>query len=251
MPESFEFPGKYYEIIRKDFRNLAAETDFCSSYLPAGGGRVLDLGCGTGTNLRALAELGHECVGVDQSSLLLEYAAAAGGPPVEYVHRRAVDHETEAQFDLVMCVFVTLNYMRRDELAPPVMKVSRWLKPGGHLVLDIGHMLNFVENYQPYIIAHHERDGILITRMIRHVVNAHEANWRHEETILVRETDGTVGMYANFFDQMVLTGPEVRHLLSEADLKVESEFGSFRKDPPNRRGIGHLIFVATPAARGG
>lgn len=243
MTESFEFPGEYYEIIRRDFRNLAAETEFFTSYLPDGGGRVLDLGCGTGTNLRALHELGHACIGVDQSRNFIDYAKNAGGD-IEYVHVRAVDYTTSERFDLIYSVFVTLNYLRQDEVGPLLDKVRTWLRPGGRFVVDIGHMLNFVDNYQPYIIAHHKHDGILLTRLIRHMVNAHDANWRHEETIIVRERDGQVSMYDNFFDQMALTAPELRHLLRDAGLDVTEEFGSFRKDPPSRLGKGHLICVA-------
>lgn len=243
MAQSFEFPGKYYEIIRRDFRNLEAETAFFVSYLPVHG-RVLDLGCGTGTNLRALETLGYKSTGLDQSQNFLDYAKSAGGD-IEYVRCRAVEYETSNQFDLIYSIFVTLNYMERGELKPLFDKVRRWLKPGGRLVLDIGHMLNFVDSYQPYIIAHHEHDDILITRLIRHFVNAHSANWRHEETIIVRETNGQVLMYKNFFDQMILTAPELRHVLKDSGLVVVEEFGSFLKAKPSRLGRGHLILVAT------
>ncbi|MGH3670820.1 MAG: class I SAM-dependent methyltransferase, partial [Pseudonocardiaceae bacterium] len=207
MGASFEFPGEYYEIIRQDFRNLQAETEFFASYLPHAG-RVLDLGCGTGTNLRALADMGHECVGVDQSRHFIDYAKNAGGSPVDYVHTKAVDYDGDGSFDLIFSVFVTLNYLARDDLPTLFSKVRGWLRPTGRFVVDIGHMLNFVDSYQPYIIAHHRRGDVLITRFIRHHVNAHSANWRHEETILVRNADGVVSLYDNFFDQLVLTAPE-------------------------------------------
>ncbi|NEA56632.1 class I SAM-dependent methyltransferase [Streptomyces sp. SID13666] len=240
---SFEFPGKYYEIIRQDFRNLEAESSFFASYLPAGG-RVLDLGCGTGTNLRALRNLGYTCTGVDQSENFIEFAKESGGN-IQYIHCRAADYETEGKFDLIYAVFVTLNYLKRDELGRLLTKAREWLRPGGRFVVDIGHMLNFVDNYQPYIVAHHRSDGILITRLIRHAVNAHTANWRHEETILVREKNGQVSMYDNFFDQLALTAPELRQLLKDAGLSVTEEYGSFQKVNPSPLGKGHLIFVAT------
>ena len=220
---------------------MEAETKFFASYLPPTGS-VLDLGCGTGTNLRALSELGQNCTGVDQSQSFIDYARNAGGD-IEYVCCRAVEYATENQFDLIYSVFVTLNYMDRSELRPLFEKVRGWLRPGGHFVVDIGHMLNFVDNYQPYIIAHHEHDEILITRLIRHFVNAHTANWRHEETIIVRETDGQLFMYKNFFDQMILTAPELRHLLEESGLTVVDEFGSFQKTRPSKIGRGHLILI--------
>jgi SAM-dependent methyltransferase len=250
---SFEYPGEFYEVIRKDFRDLAAETEFLASYLPPGG-RVLDIGSATGGNLRALAALGHPGTGLDQSASFTAYAAAAATEPgsaeVEYVHTRAEDHTTEHRYDLVYSLFSTLNQLTRAELRQLLESVHGWLAPGGHVVIDIGHLLNFVDGYQPHIIAHHQGDGLLVTRLARQSVHAHRAVWRNEETIIARGGDGTVSMYANFFDQTVFTAPEVRDLLLDAGFEVVAEYGGFRKEPGPRIGRGPLLFVARSATTG-
>ncbi|MBX6384595.1 MAG: class I SAM-dependent methyltransferase [Microbispora sp.] len=241
---SFEFPGKYYEIMRRDFRNLAAETEFLASLMPDGG-RALDLGCGTGTNLRELGARGYSCVGVDQSAGFIDYAVHAGGTNVQYVHGRIEEFDTDDRFDLVYSLFMTLNYLPRTELRGVLRKMRELLLPGGHVVLEFGHLLNFVETFQQHIIAHHRGDGVLITRLARQSLNPHAANWRNEETLLVRESDGRVSMYDNFFDQAVLTGPEVRELLADAGLTVTAEYGGFRKEQAPGHGRGPLVIVAT------
>ncbi|MBB5157018.1 class I SAM-dependent methyltransferase [Saccharopolyspora phatthalungensis] len=248
MSESFEFPGKYYEIIRRDYRNLEEETQFLASYLPDDG-HVLDLGCGTGTNLRALRGLGkkYTLLGVDQSQSFIDYANSAGNNNIRYVRGKLDEYETNDQFNLIYSLFVRLNYLRHDQMRAVLNKVSSWLRPDGIFVVDVSYLLQFVENYQPYITAHHKDDRILITRFIRHSLNAHEGNWRHEETMLVREQDGQLSMYENFFDQTVITAPELRRMLQEAGLKVVETFRNFRKDPPFRGGQGSLIFVASKA----
>jgi SAM-dependent methyltransferase len=240
----FEFPGEYYEIMRGDFRNLAAETDFLASFVPPGG-RILDLGCATGTNLRELGARGYSCVGVDQSASFIEYARRAGGNNVEYVRERVETLDRDDRFDLVYSMFMTLNYLPRAQLRPALEKMREMLLPGGHLVLEFGHMLNFVENYQQHGVAHHRGDGVLITRLSRQSLNPHAATWRNEETLLVRGPDGQVSMYDNFFDQAVLTGPEVRGLLADAGLAVTAEYGGFRKEPAPGHGHGPLVVVAT------
>ncbi|GAA2218228.1 class I SAM-dependent methyltransferase [Streptomyces nogalater] len=242
---SFEFPGEYYEIMRRDFRPLAAETEFLASFV-APGGRVLDLGCGTGTNLRELGARGFSCVGVDQSASFIDYARKAGGPGVAYVHGKAEEFVADAPFDLVYSLFMTLNYLPRQELRPLLERTRKHLSPGGRLVLEFGHLLNFVENYQPHTVAHHRAEGVLITRLARQSVNPHAANWRNEETLLVRGPDGQVAMYDNFFDQSVLTGPEVRELLTETGFTVTAEYGGFRKEPAPGHGRGPLVIVAAP-----
>ncbi|WP_327309961.1 class I SAM-dependent methyltransferase (plasmid) [Streptomyces sp. NBC_01298] len=241
---SFEFPGEYYEIMRKDFRNLDAETEFLASLLPEAG-TVLDLGCGTGSNLRALRERGHRGTGVDQSAAFLEYARAAGDEGISYVEARAEEHRTDERYDLVYSLFMTLNYLERAQLPAVLRSVRELLNPGGQVVLEFGHLLNFVDSFQPNSVGHHRRDGVLITRLARQFINAHAANWRNEETLLVRTADGTVAMYDNFFDQAVLTGPEVRELLAAAGLTITAEYGGFRKEPAPFHGRGPLVIVAT------
>lgn len=241
---SFEFPGEYYEIMRKDFRNLAAETEFLASLLPDEG-TVLDLGCGTGSNLRALRERGHRGTGVDQSTAFLEYARAAGGEGISYVEARAEEYRTDERYDLVYSLFMTLNYLDRAQLPAVLRSVRELLAPGGQVVLEFGHLLNFVESYQPNNFGHHRGDGVLITRLARQFINPHAANWRNEETLLVRTADGTITMHDNFFDQAVLTGPEVRGLLAEAGLTITAEYGGFRKEPAPFHGRGPLVIVAT------
>lgn len=236
----FEFPGEYYEVIRRDFRNLERETQFLAAYLPASGS-VLDLGCGTGTNVRALSKLGHRCVGVDQSAHFIEYAKSAGGE-VDYVHAPATAAPVQGPFDLITCLFVTLNYMPPADVPPLLRRVACWLAPDGYFVLDVAHLLNFVDNFQPYIIAHHVADDILITRFTRHLVRPHEANWRHDESLLVRHGD-KVEMYYNAFDQYVYTVRELHAMLDAAGMSVVAEYGAFdREVTPRSRG--HRVLVA-------
>jgi SAM-dependent methyltransferase len=243
---SFEFPGAYYEIMRRDMRDLAGETDFLGSYLPAGG-RVLDLGSGTGTNLRALAERGFTGIGVDHSALFIDHAKNAGITGVEYVWEDLAKFHTSETFDLVHSLFGVPNLLSHTDLQSLLDRVGGWLRPGGHLVLDIAHLLNFVDGYQPAVVAHHRGDGLLMTRLARQLLHPHNGTWRNDETLLVREPDGRVAMYENVFDQIVLTTPELRMMLRAAGLKIVDEFGSFRRDPVSRTGRGPLIIVAQSA----
>ncbi|MFG1953712.1 class I SAM-dependent methyltransferase [Micromonospora sp. NPDC048830] len=148
---------------------------------------------------------------------------------------------------MVYSLFSTLNLVPPDQLPGLLDKARRWLRPGGQLVLDSGHLLNYVDSCQPSMVAHHQGDGVLVTRLVRTQINAHAANWRNEETILVGRPDGQCSLYPNFFDQYVVTAPELRRLLSAAGFELTAEYGSFRKDPPPPFGRGPLIQVARVA----
>jgi SAM-dependent methyltransferase len=241
----FEFPGAYYEVIRQDFRNIERETKFLAGYLPERGGSLLDLGCGTGTNLRALAGDGRGCVGVDQSAAFLEYARQQGGEGVTYHHCRAVEFESDARFDLVYSIFVTLNYMPFRDVRPVLAKVASWLKPEGRFVLDFAHLLNFVEGFRPYVTAHHQRDDVFITRLVSHTVRPIRAIWEHDESIVVSDA-GRVSMYRNSFEQTVLTVPTVLQMMEDVGLSVVETFGAFDRSV-KAKVRGDLVLVAQRA----
>jgi methyl halide transferase len=68
-------------------------------------GRALDIGCGTGTNVRYLASRGYDVTGVDVSRLAIERATAEPGPPGGSIELRQLDFLAEEpsgeSFDLV------------------------------------------------------------------------------------------------------------------------------------------------------
>ncbi|MDU0290763.1 class I SAM-dependent methyltransferase [Saccharothrix longispora] len=242
---AFEFPGDVYETIRAGMRDVVSETDFLAGLLPAGG-RVLDLGSGAGTTLRALAERGFEGVGVDESATFVDYAKGRSGSGERYAHASFADFETDETFDLVTCLFATVNMVDPAELPALLVKVRRMLKPGGRLVLEAAHLLNFVEGFQPTQLTHHTgADGTVVTRLARISVQPHDAVWRNEETLVVGVSGGAATLYHNFFGQWVLTAPELRNLLTAAGFRVTAEHGSFRSTPP--MGRGPLIQVAEVA----
>ncbi|MCA0454993.1 MAG: methyltransferase domain-containing protein [Chloroflexi bacterium] len=109
------------------------------SVLPAGGGSILDIGCGTGTLSVVLAQLGYSVTGIDLSPNMVTAAQAkaeAAGYDIRFgVADAAFPPFAAGQFDVVLCRHILF-------MLPEIEKVlARWaalLKPQGRLIMIEG-----------------------------------------------------------------------------------------------------------------
>ncbi|TBN31812.1 bifunctional 2-polyprenyl-6-hydroxyphenol methylase/3-demethylubiquinol 3-O-methyltransferase UbiG [Pseudomonas sp. BGI-2] len=100
--------------------------------------RVLDLGCGEGWLLRALAKRGITAVGVDGDATLVEAARVAGS---SRVHVASYDELVEAKVDIgrdynLICANFALLH---QDIIPLLAAMNALLAPGGALVIQTLH----------------------------------------------------------------------------------------------------------------
>lgn len=100
--------------------------------------RVLDLGCGEGWLLRALAKRGIDAVGVDGDPTLVEAARAAGAAQVHLASYQAL---AQAQVDIgrdynLICANFALLH---QDIIPLLGAMNALLAPGGALVIQPLH----------------------------------------------------------------------------------------------------------------
>lgn len=113
---------------------------FVMSLRLAPGARILDLGCGAGITVAALAERGFNVLGIDVSDHMLDRArknCALRGLS-DHVSFRVGDAEAldlpDEAFDVVIAMGL-IEYLRRDRWA--LQEMGRVLKPGGHLIVTV------------------------------------------------------------------------------------------------------------------
>ena len=97
--------------------------------------RLLEVGCGTGWLLRALAPRAHQAVGTDFSLAMLQSAeCAAGAIPLICGDLAVLPFGTET-FDCVLCYFVLINNPQGDFFKRAVSEIMRVLKKNGRALI--------------------------------------------------------------------------------------------------------------------
>jgi SAM-dependent methyltransferase len=133
-----------YDAWYRDVTDTGACIDRLRSLLPAGG-RVLELGVGTGRLALPLADAGLAVTGVDSSpAMVAALRAKPGGHRVHVVLGDMADLGStdppvpdEPQFDLALAAYNTLfNLTGAGDAARGLASAARRLVPGGRLVVE-------------------------------------------------------------------------------------------------------------------
>lgn len=120
---------------------IAAEATVDAMYKPfeyllvaaaAGNGRILDVGCGTGSTTRAMARVTDECVGLDISAPMIATAQAAReGVNARFIVADAQTYDfAAASFDLVVSRFGVMFFADPSRAFANLRRATR---PGGKL----------------------------------------------------------------------------------------------------------------------
>jgi SAM-dependent methyltransferase len=180
--------------------------------LPAPPQHLLDLACGTGAAALFFAAHGATVVGVDRSPAMLSIAQARARDvrlPIQFVEAdlrrlpiRADGPLAPATFDLVTCLYDSLNYLLDDgDLHAVCAAVQTMLRPGGRFVFDLNtedEFLSWGDDECDQVV--HDAGGIFVYnrlsykpaerraygRIVWFVRDAQERWWRDEETHVER-----------------------------------------------------------------
>ncbi len=135
MP-SYEIFGKFYDAVMGD-RSEAAErlTDLIRETNP-NAKNVLELGCGTGSMLKHLQD-SYQVSGLDISSRMLS-SARKKVSRAKLFRQDMVDFEINQRFDVIFCVFDSINHVRRfSDWKKVFVRARRHLSAGGCFIFDI------------------------------------------------------------------------------------------------------------------
>ena len=172
VTQALEVFGDSYATLYDEFYTNKDYSSECATLvgvagengLPAGG-RVLDVGCGTGRHAALLAEMGYQVTGTDLSAAMLTIARTRSSSRFDVVDMDSMDAR-HCEFDLVYSLFDVLSYQTNmTEAAEFLSRLASWAKPGGLVIADAWHLAGLVNdppvNRQQQIEL---SDGRLVTR---------------------------------------------------------------------------------------
>lgn len=233
------------------------DVDFYVDEARSTGGKVLEVGSGTGRILVPVARTGKEITGVDSSPrMLAQCRTRLAEEPAEVRDRaRLVQGDMRAlnlteRFSLVMIPFRPIQHLVAvsDQIAA-LQGIHRHLEPGGRLVFDVfnPNLRYIVEDRRderedtPEVALPDSRSFRRTARVAAvHVVEQYS---EVELIYYVRGADGNVQRLVHGFLMRWYWRYELEHLLARCGFKVKAVFGDFNRSPLTDESP-DMIFIA-------
>ena len=225
----------------------------------AGGGPVLEVGCGTGRILIPTARAGITITGLDLSPHMLAICRQnlLDEPPevqgrVDLVEADMRTFDLGRRFSLVTLPFRPFQHLTtvEDQLAC-LETLHRHLEPDGRLILDLfnpslealtrDNIGEETEDLPPFTMP----DGRRVTRWSK-IVSRDPFNQVIQVELIyyVTHPDGRKERLVHAFPMRYLFRFEAEHLLVRSGFTIEHLYGDYKKNPYGSLYPGELIFVA-------
>jgi SAM-dependent methyltransferase len=220
----------------------AARTDvgFYVDDAKAAGGRVLEVGCGTGRILLPIARAGCAITGIDGSKQMLERCRLnlAAEPDAVQSRIQLAQHDMRdfslaEKFALIIAPFRVVQHLTTmDDQLQFLATVARHLAPQGRLVFDV-----FNPRFDILVGADGvEREDTPEQRLpdgrtFHRAYRIARVRWIDQvsEAELVYYVDGK--RYVQAFEMRWYLAAELRHLLARAGFRVREMYGDFARGP--------------------
>ena len=220
------------------------------------GGKVLELGCGTGRVSIPIAQASMDVVGIDSSSAMLararEKARESGTPNLKLLRADMRDFNISGKFDLVIIPFRGfLSLLSVDDEIRTLMNIRRHIATGGKLIFDI-----FVPDLNMMVqegdVPYHFRD-VTDPKTGKRLIIWNQASYDAFSQVMdIRTTieqlddSGRVSskMYRDFALRYIFRW-EMHHLIRLCGYDVLALYGDFERGQFHE-GSAEMVWVASP-----
>lgn len=231
------------------FREPPTRARFVEQLAREAGGRLLDVGCATGSFCRLMRQRGVDVEGVDINPRFVEAAQAKDSGASFHVG----DMRTFAlckTFDLVVCLGTTFCYnLTNRDISATLARLHEHVRPGGLVLLDVLNAIALTGPRPFKAVTRHAfaRGGITATATIRHRLDlatqtmSEQVTWRRPGQPLVRDPEESLRL---LFPQ------ELVAYLESAGFEDVRLRGGFGLDPRSHLRSRRLIAIARRPTNG-
>jgi len=248
---------------RMDYRRLVAWPERIEREWPfvrralGTGGRILDLGCGTGEHSRFLASHGFDVVGIDASPSMLEKATEAPLPDnLRFVEGNIADieHLAEGTFDGALCLGNTLPHLETPASLQRLLSgLASRLRPGAPLLIQIlnyERILGTGQRFLPLNFRAGDRPGEEVV-FLRLMTPHEDGRVMFSPCTLRYRPGGDPPLEVVSARNVPLRGwrrPELEALLEAAGFRERTLYGTVGDVPYSASASSDLVIVATRQA---
>ena len=144
--KNYQVLAQYYDELLQDEESLDLWLEYIESEPFQ---TVLELASGSGVMAGILKRKGYEIIASDLSEEMKE--AARQNYDGEYLILNMTDYDLNKQFDLILCICDSINYLYPDELKRFFTCTYRHLNNNGRLIFDMHHQARIEEFKEEYI----------------------------------------------------------------------------------------------------
>ena len=199
----------------------------------ADSGLILDLGCGTGTLTRLLADRGYDMIGADLSDEMLEIAMeqeAEEPRGILYLQQDMRAFELYGTVRAIVSICDSMNYlMEYEELVEVFRLANNYLDPGGVFIFDLNTIYKYRDTMGETTIAENREEGSFIWE---NYYDEEEQVNEYDLTLFIREEDGRYQKYEETHFQRAYDLDEVKQAIAEAGMEFVAMYDAFTKDAP-------------------
>ncbi len=133
-----EYFARFYDLIYHQMRD-GMDHEFLMNEIKKTGGKVLEVGVGTGRLFADALKRGADIYGIDTSQPMIDVLAGklTGEQAGRISMQNIINFQYDFQFDLILAPFRVIMHLTEKEYQMRALdNVYRYLKPGGRFVFD-------------------------------------------------------------------------------------------------------------------
>lgn len=227
-------PLEYQELPEYfDAHNINAETTKKNALIERllkfqGVKTVLDMTCGTGSQVFYLHERGYEVMGSDFSPALIEQAqkkAKSQSKDITFIDGDVRDLYL-GQFDAIITIFNAIGHLTKLDFEKALQNIHRNLNNGGIYIFDIFNLEAITDKVIDSFDMNIENvvNGVKIQNIQHSEIDRENRLLNSHDRLTIFKDDHEPEIYTNSFSLQIYTAEELKNMLSQAGFKVIHQY---------------------------